>query len=377
MNFRRIRAMARKELFHIRRDPLSLAMALAVPLLMLLLFGYALSLDVDQVRTVIRDESRTELSADLISRFEGSRFFQVVEDEGSGEDIETRIDRGETLLALDIPFDFADRIRGGETAPVQLLVDGSDSNTASIALGYARSVVISFSQALRAEAAARRGAGKLTPSVDPRIRVWYNPELKSRNYIVPGLIAVILMIIAALLTSLTISREYELGNLELLLSTPLRPAEIVLGKMAAYFLLGAVDALVAVVVGVGLFRVPFRGSVVELAFVTAVFMFGALCWGLLISATARSQLLAYQMGILSSFLPAFLLSGFVYAIESMPTVVRAITHIVPARYFVSLLKGIFLKGVSIWELWPDVLFLALYALIVFLGATRQLNRKLA
>lgn len=280
-------------------------------------------------------------------------------------------------MALEIPYDFADRLKRGETAPVQLVVDGSDSNTASIALGYARAVVNQFSSQQRSAAAEQRGAGRLTPTIDSQIRVWYNPELKSRNYIVPGLIAVILMIIAAMLTSLTISREYELGNLELLLSTPLRPAEIVLGKMSAYFLLGAIDSLLCVVVGVGIFGVPFRGSIIELAFVTSLFLFGSLCWGLLISAAARSQLLAYQMGILSSFLPAFLLSGFIYSIENMPAVVQAITHIVPARYFIALLKGIFLKGVSVWELWPNIAFLALYAAIVFVGATRQLSRKLA
>ncbi len=377
MNLRRTRAMARKELLHIVRDPLSLAMALAIPLLMLLLFGYALSLDVDRVPTLIRDASRTPLSADLISRFEGSRFFDVVVADDADLATENAIDRGEVLMALEIPYDFADRLKRGETAPVQLVVDGSDSNTASIALGYASAVVNQFSIQQRTEAAEQRGAGRLTPTIDSQIRVWYNPELKSRNYIVPGLIAVILMIIAALLTSLTISREYELGNLELLLSTPLRPAEIVLGKMSAYFLLGAIDALLCVVVGVGIFGVPLRGSIIELAFVTSLFMFGSLCWGLLISAAARSQLLAYQMGILSSFLPAFLLSGFVYSIENMPAVVQAITHIVPARYFIALLKGIFLKGVSVWELWPNIAFLALYAAIVFVGATHQLNRKLA
>ncbi len=377
MKVRRIIAMARKELLHIRRDPLSLGMALAVPLMMLLLFGYALSLDVDRIPTLILDESRTPLSAELVSRFEGSRFFEVVGGADAALRIEDAIDRGKALLGVEIPYAFADRLKRGEAAPVQLIVDGSDSNTAAIALGYGRSVINAFSLEQRAQAARERGAGRLTPALDARIRVWYNPELKSRNYIVPGLIAVILMIIAALLTSLTISREYEMGNLELLLSTPLRPAEIVLGKMSAYFVLGAIDGLVCVLVGVGVFGVPLRGSIVELAFVTAVFMFGSLCWGLLISAAARSQLMAYQLGILSSFLPAFLLSGFVYAIENMPATVQVITHIVPARYFVALLKGVFLKGISVWELWPDVLFLALYAALVFVGATRQMNRKLA
>ncbi len=377
MSLRRTRAMARKELLHIWRDPLSLGMAIALPLLMLLLFGYALSLDVDRIPTLVHDDSRSPLSEELISRFEGSRYFRIVDGADAELEIEDAIDRGKALVGLRIPFDFAEKLHHGETAMVQLIVDGSDSNTASIALGYGRSIVTAFSLDSRAQAAERRGAGHLTPLLDPRVRVWYNPELRSRNYIVPGLIAVILMIIAALLTSLTIAREYELGSLELLLSTPVRPAEIVLGKMTAYFLLGALDALICVLAGVFIFGVPLRGSVFELALVTAIFLFGSLCWGLLISAATRSQLLAYQAGILSSFLPAFLLSGFVYSIENMPPVVQAITHIVPARYFVALSKGVFLKGVSVWELWPDVLFLALYAVLVFFGATRQLHRKLA
>lgn len=377
MSFRRVRAMARKELLHIWRDPISLGMALAVPLMMLLLFGYALSLDVDRIRTLVHDDSRTPLSSELVSRFEGSRFFEIVGGPDAELAIEDAIDREKALLVVRIPYDFADRLRRGEPAEVQLIVDGSDSNTASIALGYSRVVVNAFSLERRVAAVERRGAGKLTPALDARIRVWYNPELKSRNYIVPGLIAVILMIVAALLTSLTISREYELGNLELLLSTPVRPAEIVLGKMTAYFVLGAIDALICVVVGVGVFGVPLRGSILELAFVSAVYMFGSLGWGLLISAALRSQLLAFQIGILTSFLPAFLLSGFIYAIENMPPAVQAFTYIVPARYFVALLMGIFLKGVSVWTLWPDVLFLALYAALVFVGATRQMHRKLA
>jgi ABC-2 type transport system permease protein len=276
-----------------------------------------------------------------------------------------------------VPRDFSRELDRGEPSPVQLLVDGSDSNTASIALGYVRGMLGDYSANLRARAVEKRGAGQFRPAVDARIRVWYNPELASKNYIVPGLIAVILMIIAALLTSLTIAREFELGNLELLMSTPLRPAEIVLGKMSAYFMLGVADALIAGLVGVFVFDVPLRGSVGELSAVTCLFLFGALSWGLFISALTRSQLVAYQLSITSSFLPAFLLSGFIYSIENMPAAIQAISHIVPARYFVALLKGIFLKGVSIAAMPGDVIFLALYAALVFFAATRQLRRKLA
>lgn len=377
MNLRRTRAMARKEFLHILRDPLSLAMAIAVPLLLLLLFGYALSLDVDEIPTLIYDADRSLQSRELISRLDGSQFFQIVGYVEDDAEFELAIDRNEALLAMWIPRGFAADIARRRPASVQVVVDGSDSNTASIALGYMRAVASDYSDELRNATLDRTGAGRMDPAVEPFIRVWYNAELESKNYIVPGLIAVILMIVGAMLTSLTIAREYELGNLELLMSTPVRPVEIVLGKMSAFFVLGVVDSAVSVMASVWIFEVPFRGRLLELAFVVFLFLFGALCWGLLISAATRSQLLAYQVGIVTSFLPAFLLSGFVYAIENMPAPVQVITHIVPARYFVALLKALFLKGVSIWTIGADVAFLALYALVVFIAVTRQLERKLA
>jgi ABC-2 type transport system permease protein len=194
---------------------------------------------------------------------------------------------------------------------------------------------------------------------------------------VPGLIAVILMIIAALLTSLTVAREWEMGTMEQLLSTPARPAEIVLGKMLAFFLVGVADTVVAVLVAVFVFDVPFRGELWLLGLASGVFLSGALFWGIFISAAAKSQLLAFQMGLLSSFLPAFLLSGFVYATENMPPVIQAITYVVPARYFVTILKGVFLKGVGLNVLWPPILLLVVYAAVVFVAATRKLSEKLA
>ncbi len=203
----------------------------------------------------------------------------------------------------------------------------------------------------------------------------FNSELKSRNYIVPGLISVILAIITALITSLTIAREWEMGTMEQLLSTPLRPAEIVLGKMAAFFAVGFVDTLISIVAGLVVFGVPLRGSPLLLIVSSCLFLLGSLSLGILISATARSQVLAYQMGMLGSFLPAFLLSGFVYSIENMPHVIQLITYVVPARYFVTILKGVFLKGIGIDMLWGELAFLALFATVVFLLATRKLRQK--
>jgi ABC-2 type transport system permease protein len=377
MSLRRTRAVFVKECRHILRDVRSLIMALAVPLLMLLLFGFALSLDVDRVPTLVYDYDHTSQSRDLIQRFAGSRYFQILGYVDSYRPIEDAIDHGRVLVGLVIPRDYGKRLAGGRNADVQVIVDGSDSNTASIALGYVDSLVRGYSLEIRSAAMVRKGGQAVEPPIDARLRVWYNSTLQSRNYVVPGLIAVILMIIAALLTSLTIAREWEMGSMEQLLSTPLRPAELVLGKMFAFFILGVVDMVVAVLVGTCIFSVPLRGSVLLLGGTACVFLFGALFWGIFISAATRSQLLAYQMGFLTSFLPAFLLSGFVYAIENMPVPVQIVTYIFPARYFVTILKGIFLKGVGLEVLWLQALFLVAYASIVFLLAVQKLKRGVA
>ena len=367
MNLRRTRAIARKEFVHILRDRRSLSMALALPLVMLLLFGYALSLDVDQIPAIVLDLDGSPDSRDLIARFEGSRYFRVVERGSRSSDIDAAIDRGKALLAVVVPPDFSRDLASGRTAEVQLLLDGSDSNTAAIARGYAEAVVNLY------------GADRLSgrPPIEPRLRVWYNSEMRSRNFIVPGLISMILVVIAALLTSLTIAREWENGTMEQLLSTPVRPAELVLGKLSAYFIVGLVDAAVAILVGVLIFGVPIRGSPLLVLGTTCIFLFGALCWGILVSAVARSQLLAFQLGLLTSFLPGLLLSGFIFSIGNMPLVIQAVTYIFPARYFVAFLKSAFLKGLGLEILWTEILFLAVYAALVFLAARRKLRQRVA
>jgi ABC-2 type transport system permease protein len=376
MSARRTKAMMVKECRHILRDPRSLAMALAVPLMLLLLFGMALSLDVDRVPTLIYDADQSPQSRDLIRQFGGSRFFDIRGYTKGYAAIERGIDAGDILVGVAIQPDYGRRIAAGEHVDVQVLIDGSDSNTASIALGYVESLVRNYAFTLRRDALNLQGA-RIAPPVEPRLRVWYNSTLESRNYIVPGLIAVILMIIAALLTSLTIAREWEMGTMEQLLSTPLRPAEMVLGKMLAFFVVGVLDTAIAVLVGVFIFHVPMRGSIWFLALSSCIFLWGALFWGIFISAAVKSQLLAYQMGLITSFLPAFLLSGLIYAIEYMPAPVKAVTYLVPARYFINLLKGIFLKGVGIEVLWQELLFLIAYAALIFVFATRKLSQKLA
>jgi ABC-2 type transport system permease protein len=370
MNMRRTQAVARKEFLHILRDPRSL--------LMILLFGYALTLDVDRVPTMVLDRDNSPESRALVARFQGSRYFHVLGAVTGYRSIEQKIDRDECMLGIVIPSDYARDVQSGGTPQVQMLFDGSDSNTASIALGYATAIVQSFATEIRREAQNRMGQNPPEPPVQPQLRIWYNSQLKSKNYIVPGLIALILMIIGALLTSLTLAREWEMGTMEQVLSTPLRPAEIALGKMSAYFMLGLMDMFMTILVGVGFFRVPQRGSYIFLVLTGSLFLIGALFWGILVSSISRNQLVAYQVAMLTSFLPAFLLSGFVFAIENMPPVpIQAITYLFPTRYFVTILKGIFLRGVGIEVLYAEVILLSVYAVLVFVIAVKRLRQKVA
>ena len=362
MSIRRTKAIARKEMLHIIRDARSLMAALGMPVLMLVLFGYALSMDVDRIPTAIYDQDHSTASQDLIKSFRGSRYFTVME-APSYRYIEERVVRDEILLGVVIPQDYARHLLSGRDTQVQFLLDGSDSNTASLALGYAEALL------------RNHGAAVGRAAIEPAVRVWYNNDLKSRNYIVPGLTAVILMIIASLLTSMTIAKEWENGTMEQLLSTPVRPTELLVGKLSAYFVLGVLDMLLALGLGVFVMHVPFRGSLILLLAAGCLFLFGALCWGLLLSAATRSQTAAYQVATITSFLPAFLLSGFLYATENMPPVIQALTYLIPARYFVTVLKGIFLKGVGLDVLWAEFMFLAAYAAVVFLATTRKMRQK--
>jgi len=377
MNFRRLRAIARKEVLHIIRDPRSLTSAIATPLIMLTIFGYALSLDVDRIPTIVYDQDRTPQSLDLINQFRGSRYFQIVEQVQGYRPIEQAMDSRAALLAIVIPPDYSREVQSGGVADVQLLLDGSDSNTAAIARGYAEAVVLQYAAKVRLQAQTLRAGRIPSAGVTVDARVWYNPDMLSRNFIVPGLIAVIMMIITGNLSSLTIAREWENGTMEQLLSTPVRPSELALGKLTAYFLVGLLDLGICLLLGTYVFQVPFKGSLTLLMFSSFVFLFGALSTGILISASTRTQLVAYQLGVLTSFLPGFLLSGFIYSISSMPAIIQAISLFVSARYFIDIIKGVFLKGTGLELLWGDLLLLCGYGAIMFFFATRKLRQKVA
>jgi ABC-2 type transport system permease protein len=375
MNFKRIRAISNKEFIQIKRDSRSLALALAIPVFLLVIFGYGLSLDIDRVHTVVwNQDASSQLTRDFLLNFKYSRYFKIVAYTDNYRTIEHMINSGQAMLALVIPKDFSHFIKSGKVAPLQLLVDGSDSNTATIAMGYVRSVVGTYNTNLLVNTFAQYGF-KTTRSVDLRARVWFNMGLTSRWFITPAVIAMIMMIIAALLTSICVAREWERGTMEQLISTPVKPLELIIGKLIPYFSIGFFDLAVGVLMIRFLFGVPFRGSYLLLVVLSALFLIGALSQGIFISISARTQLLASQLATLTTFIPTMLLSGFIYPIFNMPPVIQATTYFVPARYYIFILRGLFLKGSDFRVLWHESLFLFLFAFLMFSLAVRKFKKK--
>ena len=377
MNWKRVSAIARKEFVQIRRDPRSLALGLAVPVLLLILFGYALTLDVDNVPTIIWDRDNSQVAKDFILNFRNSRYFQIIGYTNNYADILRRIDAGDAMIGMILPKDFSRYIESSREAPVQFLIDGSDSNTATIARGYISSVVSRYNSALRERVMRAAASAMNSDPVSFRPRPWFNPNFESRIYIVPGLVAIIMMTIAALLTTLTVAREWERGTMEQLISTPVRPGELIIGKFIPYFGIGFFDLILSIVMARFIFNVPVAGSVVLLIVLSCIFMAGALATGILISVVAKNQRLASQFAILLTFMPTLMLSGFAYPIWNMPDAVQTITYLVQARYYITILRGIYLKGIGIKDLWPHGLLLTLYGGLMIVQAARKFKKKIA
>lgn len=371
MNVSRLLAMARKEWIQLRRDPRSLAMAFVLPLLLLVFFGYAITWDIDDLPLAVLDQDGSRASRELVEAFESSGYFSVaLRLEGYGQ-VEEPLTRGTVRGVLVIPPTFGRDLSSGRGAPVQLLLDGADANTATIALNYADAIAAGYSRRVLLQ-----GRSASLP-VEAQVRIWYNPQLESRSMIVPGLVAVIMSIIAAMLTALTIAREWERGTMEQLAATPVGRLEVILGKLLPYLLIGAFDVAVTVGAGLLLFDVPFRGSVILLAALTLLFLTGALGLGIFISAALKSQILATQVAMVATYLPAVLLSGFLFDIQSMPAVLRGFTYLIPARYYITVTRGIFLKGVGVEVLWPQALFMLAFAALGLGLATRAFRKEIA
>lgn len=364
MSPRRALLVARKEGRHIVRDPRTLYLALGIPLIMLLLFGYALTMDVDHVNLVVVDRDMSAASRDLVERFTASGSFELVDGGRCAGDAACLFRRGAAQAVLVIEAGFGRHLARNEEAACQLLVDGTNANEASIAIGFSAATFETASLELITRALGRGGLGggrDLAPPVQIKVRSWFNQALRSQWYMVPGLVAVILAMIATLLTALTVAREWEQGTMEQLLVTPVRRSEIVVGKLAPYLVIGVGQLVLIASAGVLLFDVPLRGSILLLFGVAVVFLTACLGLGLLVSVVTRNQRIAMMVAVLSSMLPALLLSGFLSPIASMPYLIQKLTYVFPARYFLVVTRGIFLKGSGFAALRWDIAAIAAFA----------------
>ena len=371
---RRLRAVVVKELRQVRRDPFSLLMLIALPAFMLVLYGFALNFDVRHVRLAVQDRDRSAASRDLVASFTHSTYFDLVATPGPGTDLDALLERRAARAVLVIPEGYGGHLAAGRTAPLQLLLDGADSTTAQTVLGYARALVSEQNASLVTDTLARAGRRFEAPlALEPRIL--FNPELQSTQFLVPGLIGFLLMLTAVLSTALSVVREKERGTMEQLRVAPLRTWELILGKTVPYLGISLLATFIILLAARVLFGVTIRGPYLDLLVAVLLYLFGALGFGLLISTIANTQALAFQAGLIASMLPAILLSGFIFQIRIMPVPLQVFTYLVPARYFLVILRGIILKGEGIATYWPQVGALALYGVATVALASLRLARR--
>ncbi len=366
--------MVLKEVRQVRRDPFSLMMLIALPAFMLVLYGFALNFDVRHVRLAVQDRDRSAASRELVASFTHSTYFDLVATPAPGENLEALLEHRAAWAVLVVPEGYGRDLAAGRAAPVQLLLDGADSTTAQTVLGYARALVSEQNASLALEVLARHGQRREPPLVlEPRIL--FNPELESTKFLVPGLIGFLLMLTAVLSTALSVVREKERGTMEQLRVAPLRTWELILGKTVPYLGISLLATLIILLAARVLFGVEIRGPYLDLGVAVLLYLFGALGFGLLISTIANTQALAFQAGLIASMLPAILLSGFIFQIRIMPEWLQAVTYLVPARYFLVILRGIILKGEGLATYWPQVGALVLYGAATVALASMRLARR--
>ncbi len=375
MNARRIQAIARKEYYHLIRDFRSLYLAFFIPLLLILLFGYALSLDVEHIPTVVVDQDRTPTSRDFVRKLDASTYFDVI-----GHLLDTRsaidfLDYNRAILAVVIPPDFTEKLKADRQSPLQVIIDGSDPNHAGNTRAFMNAFIARANQERLIAFLNRQGLTAIKTPVEGQIRVWFNEDLESRNFIVPGMIAIIIMIVGALLTSLVIAREYENGTMETVRALPVQALEFLLGKAIPYFFIGLADVLVAILMGQLLYGVVMKSSFWLMVAASAIYLGVALGIGLLISVLTKSQLVANQIALLVTYLPSLLLSNFVFPVENMPLVLKLVTRLVPATYFIDILNGLYLRHIGLTELWPSYLVLILMVAVLGILNVRVLKRE--
>ncbi len=357
MRFIRIKAIARKEFYHLIRDFRSLYLAFFIPLLLILMFGYALSLDVDHIRTVVVDHDKTELSRDLSRKLNASFYFDVIRHLPDTLAATKFLDHGWATMAVIIPPGWTGDIKADREGQLQVLLDGSDPNFASQSRGFIIAFVEDYNRHRLLDFLNRKGMKEIKLPIEGRIRVWFNEDLESSNFIVPGIIAIIIMIVGALLTSLVIAREYENGTMETIRSLPVRAAEFLVGKAIPYFFIGLTDVLVAILMGQVLFGVVMKSSFWLMILASSIYLAVALSLGLFISVATKLQLVANQMAILITYMPSLLLSDFVFPVENMPRLLQFVTYAVPATYFIDILNGLYLRNLGLSHLWPSYLVL--------------------
>ncbi len=375
MNLVNVKAIARKEFYHLLRDFRSLYMAFLMPLLLILMFGYALSLDVDNVSVVVVDHDKTPLTRDFLTKLDASPYFNITAYPNDVSDAAIYLDKGNATIALVFPPGWTDNIKSDSDSPLQVLMDGADPNYATISKGYIESFVEVYNNSLLSDYLNRMGMNKIKPPVNAKIRIWFNEELESSNFIVPGIIAIIIMIVGVILTSLVIAREYENGTMETIRSLPIKAEEFFLGKAIPYYFIGFADVLVAVLMGQILFGVVIKGSFILMLIASTLYLMVALSMGLFISVAVKSQLVANQIAILTSYLPALMLSDFVFPIENMPVMLRNISRVVPAKYFIDILNGLYLRNIGLSYIWKDYMILLIMFFIFFAHTLKKLKKE--
>src|SRR5688572_21598195 len=353
-DMQRLRFLVWKEFLELRLNPRLFGVVVVAPIIQLTMLGYAATTDVRDVPIVAADGDRTARSRELIARFTASPNFRVVDTVSTVAQIEPFLERGEAWLALSIPAGYGRTLDAGDRAVLQLVADGTDSNSTTVALGYATSLIAGYGQ----ELLARRSPQSVAPAIDPRIRVWFNPSLESRFFMLPGVLALVLLVVTANLASMAIVREKELGTLEQLNVTPLRRWELIVGKLLPYGVIAMIDVVLVVAVAVGWFQVPLRGSFVLLFAMCFVYVFSTLALGLFISTISDTQQQAMMTSTFFFLTPMIYLSGFIFPIENMPAIIQKATYLIPLRYFLVIVRGIFLKGIGLDLLWPQALALA-------------------
>jgi len=377
MNITRFRTIAAKEVIQILRDARSLMIVILMPVILVLLFGYGVSLDLKHLPVYVFDRDGSQQSQDLLKHFQSNRYFDLVQVVDSYSALVRGIDDGAAKMGLVIPWDFSQRLRDGRPVSVQALIDATDDNTANVLISYSQAVVQGYSSEIQVNWLERRGLPAQPGPISVEARTWYNEDLESSAFIIPGILALVMSVIGAFLTSLTIAREWERGTMEQLISTPVTALEIMLGKLLPYFVIGMFDVILSAAVALYWFRVPFRGSFGVLLLASAMFMIVVLSLGFFISVMAKNQFAASQIALIITFLPAFLLSGFLFAIEQMPIALQYITRILPVRYYVAVLKKIFLKGSPLPLLYAELVPLAVFTVVLAFLATHSFHKRLA